>query len=53
MTPAQAIATQIKNHIEDCKANNEWYDEYELVKGYFNIFDIVDDKLFNQVLDLI
>ena len=53
MKASQAIANQINTHIEDLKANNEWYDKYDLVKDYFVQFDIVDSILFEETLELI
>ena len=54
MKAAQAIANKINAHIEDLKANNEFYDAYDLVHDYFWNFGLpVDSSLFQSTLDLI
>lgn len=50
---AKAIASQINDHIEDLENNGEWFESYELVKDYFNAFDINDDRLFLEVLNFV
>lgn len=54
MKASQAIANQINSHIEDLKANNEFYNKYELVEDYFFQFSLpVNSSLFESTLDLI
>ena len=54
MKASQAIANQINAHIEDLKANNEWFDKNELVEEYFWQFSLpVNSSLFESTLALI
>ena len=56
MKASQIIANQINSHIEDLKANNEWFDDdhkYYLLKDYFVNFEIVDSILFEETIQLI
>ena len=54
MKASQAIANQINSHIEDLKANNEWFDSYDLVKDYFWNFSLpTDSSLFEETIKLI
>ena len=56
MTPAQQIANQINAHIEDLKANNEWFDAAELVYDYFAEWSeghYQEMRLIEEVLDLV
>jgi hypothetical protein len=53
ITHAKFIAEQINGQIQDMQNNGEWFNAYELTKDYFNAFDINDDMLFMQVLNIV
>lgn len=50
---AKFIAEQINGMIQDMQNNGEWFNAYELTKDYFNTFDINDEMLFMQVLNIV